>query len=159
MNDTVFICIPGEPVGKGRPRVGKRGKHIVMFTPPETVEYENRIRHEAHLSMGGRALFSGPVELTMQIFISIPASYSRKKREACMLGRMVPTKKPDTDNVVKAVCDAFNGFVWVDDTQVVDLHVTKRFSEAPSVMVQVRELDLLGINDNVKEVMQSEALF
>lgn len=143
MNDkSVFVLVPGDPIGKGRPRIGRRGPHAMMFTPPETVAYENAVRREASRSMQGRALLSGPVELKLQIFMPIPVSYSKKKAEAARLGRIVPTKKPDGDNIIKAICDAFNGAVWVDDTQVVDYHVTKRFGEPSCVIAIVTPLDL-----------------
>ena len=39
---------------------------------------------------------------------------------------------------ISAIADACNGIVWVDDAQVVELHVSKRYSSAPGVMVEVR---------------------
>lgn len=35
------------------------------------------------------------------------------------------TKKPDADNVLKAVLDALNGLAWVDDAQVFSATVRK----------------------------------
>lgn len=144
MNESVLVLISGNPQGKGRPRVGKRGKHVVMFTPKETVEYEARIAAEAALSMQQACLeiIRGPVELKLEIFMPIPASYSKGKATRCRAGQVVPTKKPDIDNIIKAVCDAFNGVVWVDDTQVTDLVVSKRFGDEPCVLAIVTALDL-----------------
>lgn len=39
------------------------------------------------------------------------------------------TSKPDTDKLLRAVGDALTGVVWRDDSQVVDLHGTKRYAE------------------------------
>lgn len=142
MTKSVFICVPGEPVGKGRPRIGRRGKHAMMFTPQKTADYEAIVRQEAEKSMAGQELLAGPVELKLQIFTAIPKSYSKAKAQAARLGKIAPTKKPDIDNVVKAICDAFNEVVWLDDVQVVDLHVTKRFGEEPCIIAIVTALDL-----------------
>lgn len=38
-------------------------------------------------------------------------------------------KKPDTDKLLRAVCDAFTGTVWHDDAQVIDCHGRKRLAE------------------------------
>lgn len=38
-------------------------------------------------------------------------------------------KKPDTDKLIRAVCDAFTGTVWHDDAQVIDIHASKRLAE------------------------------
>lgn len=141
---SVFICVPGDPVGKGRPRITTVGGFARTYTPAKTKEYEGRVRFEAQCSMQGQPLMTGAVELKLQIFMPIPVSYSKKKAALCREQKVVPTKKPDMDNVLKAVCDAFNGVVWVDDTQVVDCHVTKRFAEESCVICIVTPLDLLS---------------
>jgi len=141
---SVFICMPGEPVGKGRAKAVSMGGFIRMYTPKKTVEYEDMVREEARITMkaGRYEAFSGPVELKLQIFLPIPISYTKRKKEEARAQLMVPTKKPDFDNVVKAVCDAFNGIVWNDDTQVVDCHITKRFGEEPCVIAIITALNL-----------------
>ena len=142
MTESVFICVPGEPVGKGRPRIGRRGKHAMMFTPQKTADYEQAVKAEAAKSMAGRAPFDGPVELKLQVFTGIPKSYPKAKSLAARLGKIAPTKKPDIDNVVKAVCDSLNEVVWIDDVQVVDLHVSKRFGDEPCIIAIVTPIDL-----------------
>lgn len=142
MIESLFICIPGPPFGKQSVRAGLRGKHVVTYMPKETTEYEGKCSLEARLSMGGRDLMTGPIELKLQLFFAIPESWSKKKKEQARLGLIVPTKKPDSSNCLKAVEDGFTGVVWRDDCQVVDHHITKRFSEEPCVMAIVTPLDL-----------------
>lgn len=55
-------------------------------------------------------------------------------------GKILPAKKPDIDNVVKAVLDALNGVAYRDDTQVVELHVRKSYSEKPRVEVSIEKI-------------------
>lgn len=136
----ILIVIPGEPVGKGRPRVGKRGKHIVMFTPEKTKSYEEMVKSEASATMGAINPFSGPVAMSMELYLGVPASYPKGKRAKCLSGEIRPTKKPDIDNVAKAICDAFNGIVWLDDVQVVELLVSKHYSETPCVVARVEQI-------------------
>ena len=45
-------------------------------------------------------------------------------------GKLLPTKKPDVDNVAKSVLDALNGVAWLDDSQVVRLEISKSYSAA-----------------------------
>lgn len=142
MNESLFICIPGDPVGKQSVRVSMAGGFARKYMPAKTREYETKCGLEGRLSMGGKDLLTGPIELKLQIFLPIPKSWSKKKRADAILGKIVPTKKPDTSNVLKAVEDGFTGNVWVDDCQVVDHHITKRFSEEPCVMAIVTPLDL-----------------
>lgn len=138
----IFILIPGAPFGKQSVRAGIRGKRVITYMPKETVEYEEKCHYEAKASMQGRAMIEGPVELKLQLFYPIPASWSKNKQEAARLGQIVPTKKPDSSNCLKAIEDGFTGAIWVDDCQVVDHHITKRFSDEPCVIAIVTPLDL-----------------
>lgn len=133
----VTFVVPGEPVGKGRPRVGKVGNHARLFTPEKTVSYEGLIAHTAQQAMRGRALIAGPVMVELFITVSVPQSWSKKRKLQALAGQIFPTKKPDKDNIIKAIYDGLNGVVWVDDVQAVDGHQRKRYGETPGVSVRV----------------------
>ena len=130
--------IPGPPVGKGRPRAFRMGNSIRLHTPEKTASYESMVKLAAHRAMQGAALLAFPVALSLVVLHPIPKSWSKRKQEAALAGTERPTTKPDADNVAKAISDACNGIVWVDDAQVVELHVSKRCSSAPGGMVEVR---------------------
>jgi Holliday junction resolvase RusA-like endonuclease len=72
--------------------------------------------------------------------LPIPQSYPKKRREACLRGAEKPCKKPDIDNIAKTYLDAMNGVIFVDDTQVIDLHVKKLYSAVAGVDVMVMEV-------------------
>lgn len=133
MSEIIVVLIDGEPQGKGRPRAFRVGKGVRMFTPEKTRAYEQLVADEARNTIGGRAPIVGPVELMLNLVCSVPASWSKKKRAQALDGEILPTKKPDADNCAKAICDSFNAIVWVDDVQVVDLVVRKRYGESPHV--------------------------
>lgn len=133
----VSFVVPGEAVGKGRPRVSTIGGHARMFTPQKTANYETLIAMAAQQAMAGRELIGGPVLVEMKIMVSVAASWSEKKTAEALAGDVMPTKKPDADNVLKAICDGINGIVFKDDVQVVNVSLSKRFSETPGVSVRV----------------------
>lgn len=133
----VMFTVPGEPVGKGRPRIGRVGAHARMFTPAKTANYEGLIAHSGQQAMAGRALFEGPVLVELDIALSIPQSMSKKRKSLALAGGLYPTKKPDMDNVIKAIYDGLNGVVWKDDVQVVKAVVGKRYGETPGVRVKI----------------------
>lgn len=137
----VTFTIPGQPQGKGRPRVGKIGGHARMFTPEKTAAYEGLIAHSARVAMAGRPLLVGAAACNVFIDCQVPASWSGKKQRAALEGEVLPTAKPDADNVVKAVFDGINGVVWRDDVLCVDVRVRKRFSATPCVRVEVWALE------------------
>lgn len=74
--------------------------------------------------------------MTIRAFFSIPVSWSLKKQRAAALGELRHTKRPDLDNVVKAIKDGANGVVWKDDSQVDDVRASKRYGQ-PRVEVEV----------------------
>lgn len=144
MTDSIFLIIEGEPQGKGRPRAFRAGAGVRMFTPGKTRAYEEEIAAEARKAMAGMPPLIGPVAVEMQMFHSIRKSWSKEKREAARLGHIVPTIKVDADNCLKAFCDALNGVAWIDDVQVVDVRLSKRFAVEPCVVFKVTPLVLRG---------------
>jgi Holliday junction resolvase RusA-like endonuclease len=138
--EMVSFTIPGQPVAKGRPRIGSRNGQAMMYAPEKTVNYEGVVKLFAAQAMRGRPLITGPVRLVMNVALQIPASWSGKKQRAARTGESLPTGKPDADNVIKMICDALNGVVWKDDSQVVNIDMCKRYSDEPSVRVRVHQI-------------------
>ena len=71
-----------------------------------------------------------------------------------MLNKKIrPTKKPDTDNIAKVICDSLNMIAYHDDAVVVDLSVSKYYGEIPEVRVKIKEAAGTDINkdDLVRE--------
>ena len=121
--------IPGEPVGKERPRVANGH----AYTPAKTKAYEEKVKwcfRQAH----GRML-DGPIRMTIEAVYSIPKSASRKAREA-KEGKPA-RKKPDLDNLVKCIADALNGMAYEDDKDIVMVTAFKSCGATPGVSVTV----------------------
>lgn len=133
----VAFVVPGQPQGKGRPRIGKVGAHARMFTPPKTVAYQGLVALAAQQAMGRMTQMQGPVSVDLSLEFGVPASWSKGKRADALMDAIKPTVKPDADNVVKAVFDGLNGVLWRDDVQVTDLRVRKKYAEQPCVRVWV----------------------
>jgi Holliday junction resolvase RusA-like endonuclease len=111
-----------------------------MFTPTKTVAYEGLIAHAAQQAMAGAAPLEDACRLELDVICSVPASWSQRKQRQALEGSIRPTKKPDADNVLKAVCDGMNGVVWRDDVQAVDVLLRKRYGSTPCVRVLVATL-------------------
>lgn len=137
---TVHFTIPGEPQGKARPRVvrGKDGR-AHTYTPEKTAQYEALIRQEYRRQGGVRFPDGAVLSVRLVAWYAVPKSASKQRRAAMLAGELLPTKKPDLDNIAKAICDALNGIAYRDDAQVVELYAEKRWDEIPRVDVEIRE--------------------
>jgi Holliday junction resolvase RusA-like endonuclease len=140
----VVIEVPGVPVAKGRPkfaRIGKgAGSFVTTYSPSKTVHYEDLLRFAAKAAMNGAPLISCAVRMAVTVKLPVPASYSNKKRIACLAGDIRPAKKPDIDNFIKIAMDGLNCVVFCDDNQVVELYAFKQYHETPSLSIVVQEL-------------------
>ena len=136
----VTFEVPGDPHGKGRPKFARRGNFVQTYTDKKTASYEDLVRFHANIAMVDLAPLESAVAVYIYIKLAVPKSYSKKRTEACLSGLERPTKKPDWDNVAKSICDAMNGIVYMDDTQIVDAHVTKVYAANAGVDVGVKEI-------------------
>lgn len=136
----IKFSIPGEPQGKGRARVVKIAGFTRMATPQKTVAYEGLAAMAAHAAMGSTAPFDGACSIHVEAVFAIPKSMSQVKQAQALAGVIRPTKKPDGDNILKAICDGINGVVWRDDVQAVDARVIKSYGKTPGVYVMVEVL-------------------
>lgn len=138
----VKFTVPGQPKGKARARTVRRGGgKSFSYTPEGTVLYENLIK-TCYLQDAGHVLFNDgqPLAVSITAFYEVPKSYSKKKKQEMLDGQLYPTKKPDIDNIAKCVLDALNKLAYRDDTQVVRLHMEKRYAKIPRVEVEIREV-------------------
>lgn len=136
----IMFLIPGKAVGKGRPRFARRGSFTTTYTPEKTASYESLIKVVASAAMQGKQLIENPVEININIHSIPPKSWSKKKQLEAFAGLVLPTVKPDADNIIKSICDAINGIVWRDDTQAVRGSWSKIYSDREYVGVTIREI-------------------
>ena len=137
----IHFQVEGDPKGKGRPRFSRVGNFTKVYTDKQTLSYEALIAFFAKQAMGVTDLLETPVSVFLYVRLPVPQSYSKKRREACLSGTEKPCTKPDSDNIAKTYLDALNGVIFVDDTQVVDLHVKKLYSDKAGVDVMVMEAE------------------
>lgn len=132
------FTVPGTPRGKGRPRIGRaRNGAPVAFTDRQTAAYESLIALAAQQAMAGRSPFAVPVDLKIRVRLVPAASTSKAAKEAMLDGRQPPAKKPDLDNVLKAIADGLNGVAYADDALIVGLSAIKIYAVTAGVDVLV----------------------
>lgn len=105
------------PVAASRPRVGKWGAY---YSGPYK-DFRERASVVVYSVLGTeRELIATPISLTLELYVTKPKSTIKKYPRA------------DIDNYTKAIFDILNGKLWVDDEQVIQMEVTKRWAEKNS---------------------------
>ena len=83
---------------------------------------------------------SGPVKVFFTAYMPIPASTTKRTREAMQREETPHTKKPDLDNLEKQLLDCMTRMrFWEDDRQVYCVIKQKVYSPSPRWEVQVGE--------------------
>jgi Holliday junction resolvase RusA-like endonuclease len=132
------FTVPGEPMGKGRPRVTKHGS----YTPIDTQNYEALVKQMFSIRYPGNdPVRDVPLSVKICAYFSVPASAPVKKKQAMLEGMIRPTKRPDIDNIAKIITDALNKIAYHDDAQIVDIKVEKYYSLTPRVEIRIERWD------------------
>ena len=101
------LFVDGIPKAQPRPRMTARG-HV--YNPDSADAWKEEIK--AAFLPFRRPPITGPVHLQVSFFMPCP------KGKGYMVGAP-HVKKPDTDNLLKAVMDSMTqASVWIDDAQV-----------------------------------------
>ena len=113
-----MFTVPGQPIPKGRPRLGRRG-HV--FTPVRTKRYETKVA--TYAALAGASARQGRVYMSIQ----------------CYMG---DKRKRDLDNVGKAISDSLNEVAYFDDEQV-DMLLIERYidKKEPRAVIQIWYID------------------
>lgn len=125
---------PIDPVSKGRPRFTRSGH---TYTPKKTADFEKQIA--AIYTEEHGELFVGPIEVKLVFQMPIPKGYPKKAIKQIEEGTLKHTKKPDLDNLGKAVLDALNEIAFTDDSHITKLTLVKRYSLYPGIRMTITE--------------------
>jgi len=120
------FTVPGRPVGKGRPRVTRRG---ITYTPKKTRDYEALVKGYARAA--SVEPLEGPVSITVHFTLLMAKSWPKVKRRA-FAGKYV-SQHPDLDNMLKAIMDALDGIAYNKDSQVASIHASKMWTDNPKL--------------------------
>lgn len=102
-------------------------------------QYKARLKGaaEAHLPAGWEPI-EGPIELRVVI--------ERESLKSAP-GRVFKLTPPDVhDNIVKPIADALSGVVYVDDRQIVGMHIAECYGPIDLITIQVNELDTEAVD-------------
>jgi Holliday junction resolvase RusA-like endonuclease len=132
MSDTFTLVfasnIYGVPKAQPRPRAFARNGKARMYDPGTSEAWKGDVARDTK-EIHGLGL-EGPLKVALTFLFERPKSHYKSDGQSYKSNapKTYYTKKPDADNLAKAVLDALTVMgVWKDDSQVVILEVTKRW--------------------------------
>lgn len=142
------VMMPGDPVGKGRPRFRRRGKYVQTYTPAKTDAWEDDLALLARAAWANRAPSEGPIELHVLAMKKRPKRMCTSKWPDGLLLRSV---KPDGDNTLKIVADALQKAAVIAD----DAHISRWSCDCvygakgaqPATIVRLYAMDEARLDD------------
>lgn len=134
---SIRFTVEGEPTPWKRPRFNGKSKHV--FEDSKVKEYKKKVIKAFFDSGGGYFEVGTPLEVEIRFYLQVPRSYSEKKK-LNLIRKERPTKRPDNDNLYKGVTDGLNEIAYLDDSQIVDTHIHKFWSDRPRAEITIREV-------------------
>lgn len=118
--------VMGTPKPQARPKAFSRGKFTKVYSP--VTEWRNDVKYAAAQQVGE---FEGAVKIQIHYHFHRPKSHYGTGRNSSVLKKSAPDqmiKRPDLDNLNKAVLDALqDAMLLQDDSAVVQLESMKRY--------------------------------
>ena len=137
---TIKFKVLGEPKGKQRPRLCFiRGRSIV-YTPKQTTEYEQKIRASYKRLIGEKIPQGIPLQIRITALFSIPKKFNKEQKQQALNGDILPTKKPDGDNIIKIILDDLNDTAYFDDSKICGINFLKKYGEIPQIIIEIKEI-------------------
>lgn len=133
----IEFFVPGSPAPQGSKRHVGHGRMIE--SSKALGPWRERVALAAHSHADG--LMGGPIRIRLKFVMPRPKSTPKRTTPPAV-------KRPDIDKISRAILDAITGVLIADDSQVVDLHATKRIAEldeSHGVLIELEQLDLIRI--------------
>lgn len=129
--------VPGKVIGKGRPRLNSYTG--IVYTPTRTKDYESLVEQYFLLKYPRFKVLEGRIKVSIIAYFSIPKTTKKADINEMLENNISPTKKPDIDNIVKAILDSMNKFAFKDDNQITKLEVEKKYAIEDKVYVKIEK--------------------
>lgn len=125
----VNFFVHGNPIAQGRPKFFRRGSFVGCYDPATSKSWKETIKWQAIENKV--PMLGGALDMRVVFSLKRPKSLPKKV--------VHHVKKPDLDNLVKAVKDSLKGIAYKDDSQIVRCVAEKHYGEPLGVKIQICE--------------------
>ncbi|NDG64428.1 MAG: RusA family crossover junction endodeoxyribonuclease [Planctomycetes bacterium] len=125
----IDFFVAGIPKAQPRVKAFVRGGHAGVYTPDSAESWKQAVRQEA-VANAPESLMTGPIRVELDFFMPRPKAHLDKHGVPKAKSPVWHCKKPDLDNLIKAVTDAITDTqkVWLDDSQIYQITAVKTYA-------------------------------
>ena len=123
-----FFCA-GIPKAQPRVKAFVRGGHAGVYTPDGAETWKQEVRRQA-VANAPESVIAGVVRVELDFFLPRPKAHLDRHGVPKPKSPVWHCKKPDLDNLIKAVTDAITDTqrIWLDDSQICEITATKTYA-------------------------------
>jgi crossover junction endodeoxyribonuclease RusA len=125
----VDFFVAGIPKAQPRVKAFVRGGHAGVYTPDSAESWKQAVRLQA-IANAPERLMAHSVRVELDFFLPRPKAHFKRDGNVKANQPIWHCKKPDLDNLIKAVTDAITDTqrVWLDDSQICAISATKSYA-------------------------------
>ena len=122
----IDFFVSGVPKAQPRVKAFVRGGHAGVYTPDSAESWKQAVRQEA-VANAPESVIAAPIRVHLEFFLKRPKAHFGRDGYPKPNHPNAHAKKPDLDNLIKAVTDAITDTqrVWIDDSQVYEITARK----------------------------------
>jgi Holliday junction resolvase RusA-like endonuclease len=139
----IAFTVPGRAQPGGSKRAFVRNGHAqIVDANPNAGAWKERVALQAAPLMQERDLLDEPLHLCVTIYFVRPRTHYNTLGELNKKGRETPYPigPPDATKLVRAIEDALQGIVYVNDSRICEQHITKRWGQRDEVHISIMPL-------------------
>lgn len=131
--------VQGEPKAQPRPKARRVKNFVQIYTPTTAKEWKQAIV-KACLQNAPKCVLTSPIRLSIVFYMPRPKSDFKSNGQLKSNAQTYHTKKPDIDNLAKAVMDAISdsGVIWHDDKQVCSIGCYKVYGYPEELGAEIK---------------------
>lgn len=145
----IEFAVEGRPVPQGSMTASYNRQtkvaHVHHVQGAALAVWRASIRESARQAMRGQRPEHRAIDIALVFLMPRPVSHIRLNygrqtiRERYVSAQV--TTSPDIDKLIRAALDAMTGIVYIDDSQVVNLHAREMYALNPGMRARVRDYE------------------
>ena len=125
----IDFFVAGIPKAQPRVKAFVRGGHAGVYTPDSADAWKQSVRQQA-VANAPESVVAWSVRVELDFFLPRPKAHYKRDGSLKVDRAIWHCKKPDLDNLIKAVTDAITDTqrIWLDDSQICHINATKSYA-------------------------------